>query len=385
MPSQALFNVPYAYETSLVRRRHRIAERIWLRSSMHVQILELDGREAPVRLMATLEQGRHDSKRIALRHDGKSYLRPAVLYPASGRKPATCFTRANLEKMLTLLGSEPTFRFDAPKAWLTRDNSRFTVLKFGSPAGPPALEIKTVDDVAGDVREWLSSADDAARAQRAAVAEADEYVLVDGILHRRTAAPMLAWINFRSTHDKEPGTEKPPHHPELLDAAEFAEFTVDKNAEGAWWNWWPVSAAPGFIAMVQGTWKLKVEAPLETDHGADLVRVGRTVMPRVDHYLSGAVEHLSDAGLDHFRTYRANRARGLAGSGDATALVAAMEAARELARDPGFVSGERSVKIVSDVVNSELPHWDELLRSFGLGMGRRDEEAMLALGALLNP
>jgi hypothetical protein len=55
MPFQTLFTVPYVYESQVLRRRHRIAKRIWLRDSTPVLVLELEDWEAPVRLTASLE------------------------------------------------------------------------------------------------------------------------------------------------------------------------------------------------------------------------------------------------------------------------------------------------------------------------------------------
>jgi hypothetical protein len=212
-----------------------------------------------------------------------------VVEPASKQKPAVYFTRANLEEMFELDGCASPSRLDVPKAWLTMDDPRFEDGLWSRPVGPPVNEIKTVDEMV-DVKNWLSSAEDAAKARRAAVAEADEYVLVDGNLHRRTAAPMLAWFSFRPIRDPEADDGEMPM---LVDAAEFVELTADKDAEGAWWNWWLVSASSGSIGMAHGSdWKIEVEAPLETDRVADPIRVARTVIPRIDHYLSDAVEHL---------------------------------------------------------------------------------------------
>lgn len=373
MASKSIFTVPYAYSAELRRRGRRNPETMLLRGTLPVEIVELSGKEAPIRLRARLKHETTRATEMVLRHDGSSYLRPVL---ASDRKSPKHFSRADLDEMLSLLGSAPALPIDGPHAWLTQGSSRFMEMSAGRPVGPAALDIPTTDEIAPEVKDWMSSADAEAVAQRETAMEADQYVLVGDILHRRTRAPMLAWINSGSWSDT--GPQQDPPTPLLLDAVDFENGTSSHKGSGAWWHWWPISQAEAFMAFhPDGGWTLDVHAPLETDFGADVVKVGRTVLQRIDHYLPDALRHLSDDGLDHYRSYRRARLDGL--SGDAKAMIAAVDAAMAMAQDSGFAARNSSLDTLASVVTKELPHWDALLRSAGFALDRRDEDAVAAL------
>ena len=336
MAVSRIFTLPFCYEVRAVPVRGRVARPKLLRDSTPAMISLLSASEAPISLLArlTVDGNTTASKRIALRHDGSTYLRAVLDRPRQAGGEPRPFSIETFERMLRWeehpWAPEHGDR-DRPDGILTtrsrelRDDGAHGYDQRHRNLAPDQL--LTRDQFEGTVRKWEHDGQEAARI--AAIRSASEFVFVDGMLHRRVGAPFVA-----ATKEGYPG---------LFHADQYEERF---RAYGAEANFVAVQSATVLMGLPRGPYvppfHFKIDAPLESNCPAALAFAVRSALPQLRDAVELALPEMSAPGMEAFRRWRASYTDAV--EGDFDACLKALEALRALVNDETLFGGERTRK-----------------------------------------
>jgi hypothetical protein len=367
MPSARIFEIPFCFKVIGIKHRHRNTTEFLLKDSVPVQVAVLSADEAPVRLRARLKaEGRGSpSSDIALRHDGESYLRAINHMPKDPGAAGLPFTAADFEQMLAWT--------DTPfPAVYGETDKPIGILTLTSPElrgwhGMQRLQrrpddLEKLEVITPLIRDWIENGRDAARAR--AVRAGDEFVLVDGHLHRRVGAPVAVLT--------ENGFPYFCHSDQVKEVEKF----------GLTSNWMPIAYADAIPALSShanaSAFECEIDGPLERDDRANLAFVAAWMLPRCTQHLALAVADMTAEGMAAYRAFRENYPAAVAS--DLDAGLVAVEALRTMAMAPSFSEAEATLAMRRLII-PKLAFFDAMARRSGLITSPADEEAMLALAS----
>lgn len=372
MHDPVLIDIPYWYEANVVRHRCRVEDdEVLLRTTTPFAMPHLTREEAPNALTVKMEfapERRRGAFSLTWRSDGESFLRP--LHVHFGERPAGTdlefygsghpMTLAHLRAILDFGADFDFSRHELPDCWLFDRNPKLCGIRFkGKRVNQVApLDIETPEAYEASVKRWVWSKEGARKAET--LRDAQRYLLVDGIVHRRVPAPVWSWSGI-------------PHlaHGETLSGREPLLM-------------WPLGLTEDFDTFLPAVPRdthsflnAEVEYHLKPNLNADLARIGGLNLQALWKYIIQAAPHLGDGNLDRYKSLRALRA-GAMSFADCVKAFLLLEATLP---DPGW---DTAKKYASDhirhVVAQHVAHWRRLLHAAGTPiLDEAEDEALASL------
>jgi hypothetical protein len=373
MTARQIFSIPFWFNVQIMRQRCRKKETVLLRGVEPVQIDLLDENEAPVAIeIAIRDPHRGGISSLQWRCDGTSYLR--AIRRLSPDRPAGShhdrgagapMTMDDFQSVLDWNAGTDFLRDEFPNRWLTRLNEKLADVRiFGKRHYNIApADLHTAESLEPMVREWWKNGEDEGRARTASTAQ--DYVFVNGALHRRVPPPLWCWSNSGG----------------LVHGEDLAERRGYKHTSQFWWpisrtddfiDWMTRSKQPEYLQM-----DVEVRVSIPPDEFAALTEVGFAMFGALEVFINTALPRLDDESLDLYKKFRV--ARAAASVGEFDGCRAAARFLRSMLPDPAWQVAQQH-KDVKSIIEAHLDHWDRLL--YAAGVETMVDEDEMALGAL---
>jgi hypothetical protein len=306
--TETLIDIPFFFEAQAVRRQCRNAETTLLRGSIPVAFTCLTDQEAPVALQISLRhtsEPKRDGKQMYWRRDARSYLRPVNLHVGPNNPPQSFDFRAEGQPATTallavLFSFSPEVRVrreELPKRWVFAGHPRLADIRYDGRRHTdfPPSQVMTAGSYGSFVREWKATDEPAAALD--ASRHADEYALVDGILHRRVPPPVWRLSNL---------------YPNLVHGEDTETSVSGSSGLNGSSLLWPTTLSDDFGKRLAGAGQklsrqisATVEYRINPDEEADLAAVGRLSLRSMEEDFKRALLYMSDENLDRFKVIRA--------------------------------------------------------------------------------
>lgn len=371
MHDPVLIEIPYWYDAKVIRRRCRVEDDVLLRTTVPYQMPHLSAAEATpaltVEILFVYDDQRHKPPfHQTWLSDGVSYLRPLQVHLGDApthdfdyRSASIPMTLDHLRAILTFQGGQIEFdRNEFPQRWLFDRNPKFRGVKFKGRRVDHIVptEVDTPADYTRVVKRWISSDEDLGSA--IALRDAQRYVLVDGIVHRRVPAPFWVFSSIPSLGHGE---------------------TLIGNDSTLMWSIALTDDFNNFLAS-QPHYHHRMEAEAEyhqsPDLKADLARLGSLALAGLGTQISQAIPYLSDENLDRYKILRHASKTASMSFDDCSTAMAMLEA---MLPDRGW---DTAMKYPSNnlrrPVTRQVIHWKRLLHAAGASILNITEDEALA-------
>lgn len=368
MHDPVLIDIPYWYDAKVIRHRCRVEDMAMLRTTVPYQMPHLAAAEAPPALTIRIlyeDQAHKPSFDLTWLSDGVSYLRPLQVHlgDAPGHtfdycSAGTPMTLEHFRAILTFQDGIDFSRAEFPQRWMFDRNPRFSGVKFkGRRVDRIApAEVDTPADYATIVKRWISSDEDLGAAE--ALRDAQRYVLVDGIVHRRVPVPFWTVSGIPSLGHGETFTGN--------DATLMWPIALTDDFDSF------ITSRPGRQYMLEA----EAEYHQPPDLKADLARLGDLVLTGLWKQITQAMPHLGDENLDRYKAVRRLSKTAATSFDDCATAMAMLEA---MLHDSGW---EAAMKYPSDKirvpVSRQVSHWKRLLHAAGASILNETEDEALA-------
>jgi hypothetical protein len=367
MHDPVLIAIPYWYDAKVVRQRCRVEDVAVLRTTVPYHMPHLTRAEASPVLTVKIVYGQHRRNapfELTWLSDGVSYLRP--LHVRLGDAPrdfdyTSSGTPMTLEYFQAILSFQPGVDFcrhEFPQRWMFERNPKLHGIKFKGKR-VDHVDPRVVDTPAeygAIVKQWVSSDEDAGAAE--ALRDAQRYVLVEDVVHRRVPVPFWTFSGVPSLV-----------HGETLDGRDAALL-------------WPISLTADFdhfiAAQPDQRYTLEAEAEYHqpADVKADLARLGSLVLAGLWKHILQAAPHLSDDDLDRYKRLRLLSKTAAGTFDDCARAMVTLEA---MLADRGW---DAAKKYPSDNIRrpvaGHVRHWKRLLHAAGTPILDETEDEALA-------
>jgi hypothetical protein len=367
-----LIDIPYWYEATVIRHRCRVEDHILLRTAVPYAMPHLTAEEAKPALTVALTYapaGRKTPFSLTWLTDGADYLRPLRFHAGErqggldpdyygGGEPMT------LERLRAILRFEADFDFsrhELPERWLFDRNPKLFGIKFKGRRVERVdpLEIETPEIYDTFAKRWISSRADQVGAE--ALRDAQRYVLVEGVVHRRVPMPVWSFHGTPAlTHGEAlPGRESGLRWPIGL-TADFDAFIAERPAHAHAFH------------------EAEAEYHMTPDLRADLARIGSHAIDGIWQHLMRAAPHLSDRNIDRYKKARTLKATAASDFADCATAMSTIEA---MLPDPGWDAAKKfATDHVRHPVAVQVAHWKRLMHAADAPiLTDQEDEALAAL------